>query len=77
MKQTFSPNTVTWAGLVLVLVEFLTGATELPHILGETAYGIVALVLGAIGVACTFILRAQIADRDRRAAEQDRREESQ
>lgn len=63
---TFSPTTITIAGLVLTLVEFATAGTELPHLLGETAYAVVAFVLGAIGVACTFILRAQVIEHERR-----------
>lgn len=58
--RTFSANTVTVAGLVLVLVEFAVAGTELPALMSEEAYSIVAFVLGAVGVVCTFILRGQI-----------------
>lgn len=62
MRQ-FSPTTITIAGLLLALVEFAVGATELPKLVGETVYGIISLVLGAVGVVCTFILAAQVRNK--------------
>lgn len=58
--RTFSATIVTAAGLILALIEFATGATELPGLLGEDTYAIIAFVLGAVGVVCTFIIRGQI-----------------
>lgn len=67
--RTFSPTLITIAGLALVAVEFATGATELPGLLGEDTYAVVAFVLGLVGVIATFILRDQAIETQHARAE--------